>query len=222
MFIFLFLAIPLALIFFLASEQSKGSFWAAMALSFFTAIIFCFVDEFFIFATHHFTQNIAANFFYIYLKDNLLPSLLLSTSYLLLSRKEWSRRLLSLFPLLAAYYMVYIPYSVITGNERFSFFLCFIKPLLAISYTGFAALSASTAYCLLQNRDGVPADRSAKKQRAAYGLIAAAFVQGAVFSLTETLWYMNFTPLLWIGLSILQAVLLAALYLFASKKAVSD
>lgn len=139
MYIFLLLAIPCLLIFYLNSPLAvfsggRRSYWLAFCIGFFPALAYCIIDEFFIFSTFRFTGSVAGGYIHLLLKDTLIPTLLLCAPYLLLSRREPEDRSFALLTVLAAFYMAYLPYNVVTGNERHSFFLSFVKPLLTCSH----------------------------------------------------------------------------------------
>lgn len=203
MYIFLLASIPCLLLYFLnapfAAEAGKrsGSYWLAFCLGFFPAIIWCVIDEFFIYATHRFTDSLSACYAYLLLKDSLLPTLTLSGLYLLLSRRPMENRTFALLPLLAAFYMAYLPYSVITGTERFSPFLCFVKPLLTCAAIELTALCSMGLCGSIKSGRKVPA--------AAFVLLILLAL--ALPALAESLWYLHYAPVMYRGIL---AVLLAA------------
>lgn len=193
MYSFLLASIPCLLLYFLnapfADEPDAagtgtrhGSYWLAFCLGFFPAIAWCIIDEFFIYATHRFTDSLSACYVYLLVKDSLLPTLTLSGLYLLLSRRPMENRTFALLPLLAAFYMAYLPYSVITGAERFSPFLCFIKPLLTCAYIELTAL-CSMGLC--------GSVKSGSKAFAAVFAVLILLVL-ALPALAESLWYLNY------------------------------
>ncbi len=187
MYIFLLLSIPCFLLYFLHSPFAKGSYWLAFCLGFFPAIIWCFIDEFFIYTTHHFTDSFAACYAYLLLKDSLLPTLMLSSLFLLLSRREPEDRSFALLPLLSAFYMAYLPYTVTTGTERFSFFLCLVKPLLTCAHIALIALGGrGLCRCIKSGMKALAAAFAA--------LVLLAF---ALPALAECLWYLLYSPVIY-------------------------
>ena len=181
MYTFLLLAIPCTLLLFLHSSLAKGSYWAAFSLGFFPAVAYCFVDEFFIFSVHHFTDSFPAYYAYVFLKEGLLPAAMLCTPYLLLSRRRPEDRSFALLVVLCAFHMVYLPYSVLTGTERCSPYLCLVRPLLSASAAALLPLSCMGLYRNLA--DG----RKTAAVPFAIGIPAALLLP----PLADSLWYLD-------------------------------
>ena len=194
MYIFLFTAIPCLMLYFLnssfarknAGSSSRSSYWLAFCTGFFPAVISCFIDEFFIFSTHRFTESLPSCYGYLLAKGGLLPTLVLGGIYLLFSRREMENRLFALLPLFAAFYLSYLPYTVITGAERYSPFLCLAKPLLTCAHIELLALCSMGLYRSIKGRSRIS---------------SAAFALGILSALSlpvlaESLWYLQYRPAL--------------------------
>ncbi len=207
MYAFLLLAIPCTLLYFLHSSLAKGSYWAAFSIGFFPAVIYCFIDEFFIFSIHRFTDSFAAYYAYTLIKDHLLPSLALCSLYFLISRRELKDRSFSLLVLLCAFYMIYMPYGVLTGEERFSSYLCFIKPLLTGASIIILSLSCIGLFQSLE--------KGTKSLAAAFafGIPIALFIP----PLAEGIWYLNDTSALYLAIAVGMSVLAILLCIFLCK-----
>ena len=198
MYSFLFASIPCLLLYFLTAPFADepdaagtgtrhGSYWLAFCLGFFPAIAWCIIDEFFIFATHRFTDSLSACYVYLLVKDSLLPTLPLSGLYLLLSRRPMENRTFALLPLLSAFYMAYLPYTVTTGTERFSFFLCLVKPLLTCAHIALITLGGrGLCRCIKSGMKALAAAFAA--------LVLLAF---ALPALAECLWYLLYSPVIY-------------------------
>lgn len=190
MYAFLLLAIPCTLLFFLRSPLAEGkSYWLAFCLGFFPALIWCIVDEFFIFSIYHFGPYLDQVYLHILLRDTLIPTVLLCGPYFLISRRERSDRAFALLVLLAAFYMVYLPYGVVMGEERFSSFLIFVKPVLICAYIIMLPLCCVGLCRSL---------RTGKKP------LAAVFTVGILGSpalppLVESLWFLAYPRAYWLG-----------------------
>ncbi len=202
MYAFLLLAVPCLLLFFLRSPLAKGSYWLAFCLGFFPALAWCIIDEFFIFTAYRFVPVFSRIYIHTLIKDIVLPTVLLCGPYFLISRREKSDRAFALLVVLAAFYITYLPYGVITGEERFSFFRILVKPVLICSHIVLLPLCC-VGLC-----------RSIKVQKKP---LAAAFAVGmlvfpALPPLAESLWFLAYPASAWIGTGVL---LLAAAVLLS-------
>ena len=202
MYTFLLLAVPCLLIFFLRSPLAKGSYWLAFCLGFFPALAWCIIDEFFVFTAYRAVPVLGRIYVHNLIKDILLPTVLLCGPYFLISRRKPDDKAFALLVVLAAFYTTYLPYGVITGEERFSFFPAFVKPVLICSHIILFPL------CCV----GLCRSIKAKKSPLIAVFTLGMIVFPALPPLAEALWFLAYPASFWIGTG---AVLLAAAVLLS-------
>lgn len=92
--------------------------------------------------------SLCSNFFYYFLKEYGLPLILVYALYFFTTKDSVEFKIKSFFPVVAAFYAVYMPYCVIaSSNAAFSFFQLFAKPVLMLSEVFFASFFAYRIYC---------------------------------------------------------------------------
>ena len=92
--------------------------------------------------------SVASNFFYYFLKEYVLPLILVFALYFFATKDSVEFRVKAFFPVVAAFYAVYMPYCVIASSSAaFSFFQLFIKPVLMLSMVFMASFFAYRIYC---------------------------------------------------------------------------
>ncbi|MBQ7168248.1 MAG: hypothetical protein IJR93_15030 [Treponema sp.] len=197
MYAFILLAIPCLLLFFLRSPLAKGSYWLAFSLGFFPALAWCIIDEFFVFSAYRAVPALGRTYAHILIKDIVLPAVLLCGPYFLISRRKPSDRAFALLVVLAAFYMAYLPYGVISGEERFSFFCALVKPVLICSHVILLAMCCT----------GLCRSVAAKRKPLAVLFALGMIVFPALPPLAESLWFLAYPASAWIGIG---AVMLAA------------
>ncbi len=197
MYLFLLIAIPVCLFIFFHSQENKARFAVPALFGFICAMIVCVIDEFFIFSIHHFTEVFMANFAYLFLSEIFIPSIILCAIYIPLSKNPAQIRAKSIIPLLLGFYLIYMPYKVITGKENAAFFQLFIKPVIIICFIQAACSLAGLA---------VQSLKTGKKQLA-IPYFSAVFIACLLPSLTETIWYMKISDIVWIVLAVIQIAL---------------
>lgn len=217
MYTFLLLAIPCTLLFFLNSPlaadkgQANGrrSYWMAFCLGFFPALAYCIIDEFFIFSSFRFTDSLPSAYVHLLLKDSLIPTALLCGPYLLLSRREPEDRSFALLTVLAAFYMAYLPYCVITGEERNSQFLSFVKPLLICSHIAIFPLCCR----------GISACAKSGNKAALAAFGAGLLISPALPPLAEALWHLQRSTWTYVAITAFMLASLVLLTFFMCKMA---
>ena len=77
--------------------------------------------------------SFAGNTFYYFFKEYFIPVILLYAVYSLVISDEKEYKVKTFFPLMLAFYAVYMPYRVIASNSgAFSLFSIFVKPVLVL------------------------------------------------------------------------------------------
>lgn len=194
MYTFLLMAVPCLLLFFLqtpaATRATRNSYWLAFCLGFFPAVAWCVIDEFFLFNALHFSRSLSEVYVHLLLKDILIPTILLCAPYFLISRRETENRAFALLVVLSAFYMAYMPYGVVTGKERFSFFLVFVKPLLTCCH-----IILLPVCCM-----GLCRSLKTGKKPLAAAFAVGMIVFPALPPLVEALWYLAYPRSTWLGI----------------------
>ena len=94
--------------------------------------------------------SVSSNFFYYFLKEYAFPMILVYALYFFTTKDSVEFRVKAFFPLIAAFYAIYMPYCVIaSSNAAFSFFQLFVKPVLMLSEVFIASLFVYKIYCFV-------------------------------------------------------------------------
>ena len=177
---FLFLALPVALIWFCHtnSKYEVKEFSLPLIMGFLFAVVTCSFREFFTFTVTVWTEAWWLTFIKLFLKDTFLPCAITSAAFFFFSKDEWEYKTTCLFPLLGAFYMVFLPYTVMTG-EKDAFFLLIGKPLFILSLL--FALTSFSGSAFFAKTDG---------RKAKCALMATiAFLVTLVPPAVQTMWY---------------------------------
>ena len=196
MFAFLFLAIPAFLVFYCITDnqfENKKSFIPPVLFGFLTGIFYVAIKEFFIFSTELNTANFfktAAKFF---LHKEFIPLAVCAVIFLIFSKDNAQYKISALTPLFYSFYLVFVPYEVISRGEKTSFFCIVLLPFFAISavliFTEF--LNLSFKYFKI------------KKNVPAVLFIVAALVSSFVPAIEYALWYFKISTFLLVFIAIL-------------------
>lgn len=110
----------------------------------FTGVVLCLLKVFFTFGHRVVPFDLTQNFMHYLIKETLLPSVLVYGVYAVVLRDKFTYKLNIAFPLLAAFYAIYMPYCVIGVTDSiYSAYNLFIKPTLYGAMTGIFAQSLS-------------------------------------------------------------------------------
>ena len=96
-----------------------------------TAVLVCGFRAFFLYSHRIIPFSFERNMLYLLLRQTLLPVILIYGLFFLISKDTISYKVEALFPLLLSFYMLYLPYTILSGAEHiFTTFPLFIKPVL--------------------------------------------------------------------------------------------
>lgn len=147
MFLFLILLFPTAL-YFCCSHSTKKIYGFLVATGAFLGIFASGATALFSYMHRIPEFSVASNFFYYFLKEYVLPLILVFALYFFATKDSVEFRVKAFFPVVAAFYAVYMPYCVIASSSAaFSFFQLFIKPVLMLSMVFMASFFAYRIYC---------------------------------------------------------------------------
>ncbi len=147
MFLFLILLFPTVL-YFCCSHSSKRIYGFLVAAGTFLGILASGGTALFSYMHRIPEFSVASNFFYYFFKEYVLPLVLVYALYFFATKDSVEFRVKAFFPVVAAFYAVYMPYCVIASSSAaFSFFQLFIKPVLMLSMVFMASFFAYRIYC---------------------------------------------------------------------------
>jgi len=108
-----------------------------------SSIVFCAFKAFFSFSYRTPRAGFFVNYAYILLAYTLIPVAAVYLIFLVFSKDDDAFLAKSYFPLLCAFFSVYVPYTVLAGSRSaYSAFELFCKPVL------YTAMLASSAVCV--------------------------------------------------------------------------
>ena len=143
MLLFLILLLPCALTAYAVFIKDKKIILPVFA-GLITAVVVCACRFFFSYEHRLIYDSFSENFIYYLLKQNLLPLLIVSVVYALVSRDTAEYKVKNFFPLLCSFFAVYLPYCVITSSEiYYQAYDIFLKPVI------YLAMLVMIASCLI-------------------------------------------------------------------------
>ena len=96
-----------------------------------SAVLICGFRAFFLYSHRVIPYSFEMNMLYLLLRQTLLPIIVLYGVFFLVSKDEISYKVEALFPLLISFYLLYLPYTILSGVDHIiSTFPLFIKPVL--------------------------------------------------------------------------------------------
>lgn len=141
MLLFMFLLLPVVLIGYCFYKRD-AKITPAIFLGGMAGILLCAFKTFFLYAHRIIPYSIQDNVVYLVIRQGLLPVCVVYALFLVFSRDKLSYRGGSAFPLLISFYMIYLPYSIVTTAEGlYSAYSIFVKPIL------FLAMLVQFSYC---------------------------------------------------------------------------
>ena len=95
------------------------------------AVLVCGFRAFFLYSHRVIPFSFGKNMWYLLLRQTLLPVVLLYGLFFLISKDSISYKVEALFPLLISFYLLYLPYTILSTSEKIiTTFPLFIKPVL--------------------------------------------------------------------------------------------
>ena len=96
-----------------------------------SAVLVCGFRAFFLYSHRIIPFSFEQNMWYLLLRQTLLPVIVLYGVFFLVSKDEISYRVEALFPLLLSFYLLYLPYTILSGLDHIiTTFPLFVKPVL--------------------------------------------------------------------------------------------
>lgn len=133
MLLFLLMLLPLALITYCLYARDRKILFPAAA-GCFSAVIVCACRFFFSYEHRLVYDSFSENFLYSLLKQNLLPLVIVTAIFALVSRDTIEYKVKNFFPTLCSFFAVYLPYCVIAGTEYYYLpYDLFFKPVIYLA-----------------------------------------------------------------------------------------
>ena len=126
----MFLLLPLILAAYCFYKKDKRVI-PAIFLGIIVAVLVCGFRAFFLYAHRIVPFSFEKNAIYLLMRQSLLPVILVYGIYFFWSKDELSYRIETFFPLMISFYMLYLPYNIIsTSGHVFTTFPLFVKPVI--------------------------------------------------------------------------------------------
>ena len=143
---------------------------------------------------------------YLLLRQTLLPVIVLYGVFFLVSKDELSYKVEALFPLLISFYMLYLPYTILSGADHIiTTFLLFVKPVLFTVMIFSLGLSAKH----------IEKNINAKKYFFTAVWILISLVSIVVPSVLETMYILDMSYFLILVLSGVYSLVLPVLFILS-------
>lgn len=130
MYLFMLLLLPLILaawIFYKREPHQIPVIFAGLI----SAVLVCGFRAFFLYSHRIIPLSFESNMMYLLIRQTLLPIMVLYGVFFAVSRDTISYKVEALFPLLISFYMLYLPYTILSGADHIiTTFLLFVKPVL--------------------------------------------------------------------------------------------
>jgi len=108
-----------------------------------SAILLCAFKTFFLYAHRIVPYSVGLNISYLLVRQTLLPALVIYALFLIFSRDDLEFKGESACPLLLSFYMIYLPYSIVsTAEGLYSGYSVFVKPVVFLFMIFFVSFCA--------------------------------------------------------------------------------
>ena len=130
MYLFMLLLLPLILAAWCFYKRDSHLI-PVIVMGLIAAVLVCGFRAFFLYSHRIIPFSFERNMWYLLIRQTLLPVILLYGLFFLVSRDTISYKVEALFPLLISFYLLYLPYTIISTSEKIiTTFPLFIKPVL--------------------------------------------------------------------------------------------
>lgn len=152
MLLFLFIVLPLSLVvYYLFNKERK--FFCPMLVGVLCAVLLCAFKVFFTYSHRLIPVSFSENFAYYLLNQSGAPLCGVSLIYFLITKDSLENKINAFFPLISAFYAVYLPYLVVSGTTSvYSGYAIFIKPLVFLAMVVQCALSLRCIFTSVKSK----------------------------------------------------------------------
>lgn len=189
MFFFLVSLIPCALLFYHIHMPCAKQQLVSI-LSFFGGVVFCVVSALFGNSFRLVPSGFFGNFLCLFLTESLIPAAIVCLVFFVWAKDSLEYRISSLFPLLAAFFSVYLPFRVVFCSQETGFFGLFFKPVLFL----FMVAGISAAVFLLYR---AICDKRKIYVSVLYALLGVLLL--VLPAVSEAVWCDAGSTLVWLG-----------------------
>lgn len=141
-----FLFLVVILVFYLVTSGNKKNILIVF-LGAMSGVLLSSFKAMFLFSRRIVTYSFSDYFFYILIRQSLLPCVILFALFFLLFKDDAKTKLEFFLPLELSFYMIYLPYSIVSvSGGLYSKYVLFIKPLIFAAMIFQCAISASLFY----------------------------------------------------------------------------
>ena len=117
------------------------------------AVLVCGFKAFFLYSHRIIPYSFESNVIYLLVRQTLLPVILVYGIFFAWSKDEVSYKVEAFFPLLISFYMLYLPYTIISTSEGlYTTFPLIVKPVLFVVMIFSLALSAKHIERTVKNK----------------------------------------------------------------------
>ncbi len=170
------------------------------------AVLVCGFKAFFLYSHRIIPYSFERNVLYLLVRQTLLPVVLLYGIFFAWSKDSISYKVEAFFPLLISFYMLYLPYTIIsTSDGLYTSFPLFVKPVLFVVMIFSLGLSAKHIEKTLKN----------KKIFFAVIWILIGLVSVVIPSLLEGMYILDMNYLLVLVLSAVYSAFLPVLFILS-------
>jgi len=130
---FLFILLPFSFVAYCFIKRDKQILIPSV-IGLLFAILICAFRAFFSFTHRVIPYSFVQNLLY-YISQNVILPVILCTVYFFVSKDDYEVRVRSFFPLICSYFIIYLPYTVISVNETsvYTGYSLFIKPIMILA-----------------------------------------------------------------------------------------
>ncbi|MBQ9495014.1 MAG: hypothetical protein IJR50_05175 [Treponema sp.] len=189
MYAFLIIIIPTVLTYYFVASGERETVPVAF-IGFIISVIVCAIKAFFSFSHHIFRANFLSNYAYIALAYSIVPIAVVYAVFIVFSGDTMKFRIKAYFPLLCAFFAVYIPYTTLAGSRTaYDVFELFFKPTLYALMLCLSSVCLRYGYCAYVDNDK-------KSDSIIWTTIFAASL--LVPAAIETMWLIRLPFALWL------------------------
>ena len=170
------------------------------------AVLVCGFKAFFLYSHRIIPNSFESNVLYLLVRQTLLPVVLLYGIFFAWSKDKISYKVEAFFPLLISFYMLYLPYTIISTSEGlYTSFPLFVKPVLFVVMIFSLGLSAKHI------------EKTVKKRKIVFAIIwgLIGIVSVIIPSLLEGMYILDMNYLLILVLSGVYSALLPVLFILS-------
>ncbi len=205
MYLFMFLLLPLILAAWCFYKKDSHLI-PVIFTGLVAAVLVCGFKAFFLYSHRIIPYSFESNVIFLLVRQTLIPVVLLYGIFFAWSKDEISYKVEALFPLLLSFYMLYLPYTIISTSEGlYTTFPLFVKPVIFMVMIFSLGLGAKHIEKTVRN----------KKILFTVIWICISLVSLVVPSLLETMYILDVNYLLVLILSALYSGALPVLFILS-------